>query len=353
MLWGGPMDTRAHHPSLTSTNPVHALWPMAGNTPLLEIFLSIDGAPRRVFAKWEAHNLTGSIKDRMAMHILACAYEKGAIEPGWEIVEATSGNTGISFCALGRALGHPVRVFMPDWMSAERVQLIESYGAQIVKVSAGQGGFVGSLELVEAYARDNERVFLPQQFSNPCNVEAHALATGPEIIDQLASVGLGATAFVAGVGTGGTVMGVGQALREDNPKVRIHPLEPKNSPVLSTGKKIGCHRIQGVSDEFIPAIVNLSILDQIISVDDGDAILMAQKLSRGLGLAVGISSGANMLGALKLVEELGEDAIVVTVLPDSNKKYLSTALLGVEPVLEGFLSPRIELKSFRAIPAAL
>jgi cysteine synthase A len=154
-------------------------------------------------------------------------------------------------------------------------------------------------------------------------------------------------AFVAGVGTGGTIMGVGRFLREKCPKIKIHPLEPSNSPTLTTGHKVGKHRIQGISDEFIPSIIDLESLDEVIAVDDGDSILMSQRFAGELGLGVGISSGANFLGAVKVQEELGPDAVVVTILPDDNKKYLSTDLLKDEPSKDGFLSPRIELKGFR------
>mgnify|MGYP001819948756 CR=1 FL=1 len=158
-----------------------------------------------------------------------------------------------------------------------------------------------------------------------------------------------ANAFVAGVGTGGTVMGVGRHLRRNGRIVRVHPLEPANSPTLSTGRKVGKHRIQGISDEFIPPIVDLASLDEVVAVDDGDSILMAQRLAAELGIGVGISSGANLLGALKIQEQMGDDAVVVTVFPDSNKKYLSTALLQEEPVKDGFLSPEVQLESFHAL----
>jgi cysteine synthase A len=283
----------------------------------------------------------------MALHILRQAYEEGRIRPGDTIVEATSGNTGISFSAIGRALGHPVKIFMPDWMSAERMALIASLGASIVPVSREQGGFLGSIRMSEEFAATNDRVFLPCQFSNAANVEAHMQTTGPEIYWQLRLHGIAPAAFVAGVGTGGTVMGVGRFLKARDPNVRVHPLEPAESPTLSTGYKVGHHRIQGISDDFIPAIVDLGALDPVVSASDGDAILVAQKLAQ-VGLAVGISSGANFVGALKLQNELGADAPVVTVFSDSNKKYLSTDLLRTEPVRDGYLSPEIEIRGFSA-----
>lgn len=309
----------------------------------------MHGREHVVYAKHEVRNFTGSIKDRMALHILTEAYRTETIRPGDVIVEATSGNTGIAMAAIGRVFEHPVRIYMPDWMSRERVLLIQSFGAEIVSVSKAQGGFLGSIELAETYAREHEGVFLPRQFDNDANVTAHYTTTGPELLAQLASIEREPTAFVAGVGTGGTVMGVGRLLRERVPSAKIHPLEPANSPTLRTGHKVGQHRIQGISDEFIPSIVRLGELDQIVDVWDGDAILMAQRLASEFGIGVGISSGANLLGALSVAAQQGEGAVVATVFPDSNKKYLSTALCGEEPLVEGYLSPSVELLGCRVI----
>jgi cysteine synthase A len=330
---------------------IEALAPLVGNTPLAAIDFSFRGTRRTIYAKLESMNLTGSVKDRMALHVLQRAYECGEVQPGGRIIEATSGNTGISFAALGRALGHPVTIFMPDWMSRERINLIQSMGASIELISQEDGGFLGSIERAEALGRGTRGSFLPRQFSNAFNAEAHELTTGPEIAAQLRSVTMyGPDAFVAGVGTGGTVMGVGRFLRGHRADARIHPLEPSNSPTLSTGRKVGRHRIQGISDEFVPAIVDLGFLDHVIAVDDGDAILMAQALAASLGLAVGISSGANFLGALIAQEELGADTVVATVFSDSNKKYLSTDLMRDERVKPGFLSPDVRLERYRILP---
>ena len=322
---------------------------MIGNTPLLALDIQYRGAHRVVFAKAENLNMTGSIKDRMALHIIRQAHARGALQPGGLIVEATSGNTGIAFAAIGRALGHPVAIYMPNWMSRERIDLIASLGAEIVLVTKEQGGFLGSIELAEARAARADGAFLPRQFSNDDNIAAHASTTGPEIWWQLCFHHLRPDAFVAGVGTGGTIMGVGRFLRQEQPTIKLHPVEPANSPTLSTGHKVGKHRIQGISDEFIPAIVDLEFLDQVMAVDDGDAILMAQKLASQLGLGVGISAGANVIAALKVQDEMGPDAVVVTVLPDDNKKYLSTDLLRDEPVGDGFISRETELLGYQAI----
>jgi len=316
---------------------------MVGNTPLLGIECRFRGKRRVIYAKSEQLNLTGSIKDRMALHILRSAYETGQISPGDTIVEATSGNTGISFAALGRALRHPVRIFMPDWMSHERKDLIRSYGAEITPVTKEQGGFLGSIRMAEEMSARKSHVFLPRQFTNEANVKAHETTTGPEIWMQLESVGRRPSAFAAGVGTGGTVMGVGRFLRSMDKGIKVHPVEPAESPTLTTGIKVGKHRIQGISDEFIPEILNLSELDEVIQVSDGDSILMAQKLASTLGIGVGISSGCNLLSALTVQENLGPDAVVVTVFPDDNKKYLSTDLLHSEPAREGYIAPEVEL----------
>lgn len=332
-----------NHSASAQTSQLAALARLIGNTPLLAIDYFFNGHNRRIFAKCEQMNLTGSIKDRMALHILRSAIAAGHLHPGDTIVEATSGNTGISFAALGSALGHPVKIFMPNWMSSERKQLISSYGAEIIHVSKEEGGFLGSIRLAEEFAATHPNVFLPRQFQNTANIEAHESTTGPEIHQQLTYAGLSAHAFVAGVGTGGTVMGVGRYLRSLNPKVRIHPVEPAESPTISTGHKVGHHRIQGISDEFIPPIVDLKALNPVIAISDGDSILMAQKLAARAGLGVGISSGCNFLAAVKLQDELGENSVITTIFADDNKKYLTTDLLRDEPIKTDHLTPHINI----------
>ena len=323
---------------------------LIGNTPLLSLRFTFRGSIRTLYAKAEYLNLTGSIKDRMALHIIQSAYCDGALRSGDTIIEATSGNTGISLAAVGRALGHPVVIYMPDWMSRERVQLIESYGATVVPVSHLEGGFLGSIQRTEDHAASEASIFLPRQFANAANPAAHCASTGPEILDQLATLGLTPHAFVAGVGTGGTIMGVGEHLRQHIPSIKIHPVEPKESPTLTTGYKVGKHRIQGISDEFIPSILKLDTLNEILTVSDGDSILMAQKLASTLGLGVGISSGCNFLAALMAQDQLGPEAVVTTIFCDDNKKYLSTNLFAEEPIREGYLTPEIELLDFKVIP---
>jgi cysteine synthase A len=328
---------------------INALWQMVGNTPMIEVNYRYRGAEAQsILVKCEHYNLTGSIKDRMALYILQKAYETGAIRPGDTIVEATSGNTGIAFAAIGKSLGHPVQIIMPDWLSQERRQIIRSLGAEIILVSKEQGGFVRCIQVAETMQHD-ERIFLPRQFKNVYNAEAHEKTTGREIGHTLLLEQIRPYAFIAGVGTGGTIMGAGKYLRTLYPDIRLHPLEPMESPTLSIGHKIGTHRIQGISDEFIPDILQLSSLDRIVQVSDGDAILMAQKLGKVLGLAAGISSGANFLGAIKVQQQSGSSKAVITLFPDSNKKYLSTDLMKEEPLKAGYLSPDIELLHYRPI----
>ena len=324
-----------------------AIRPMISNTPLLEIEYKYKGRRRVIFAKAEYYNLTGSLKDRVAYHILRNAYERNRIKPEDVIVEATSGNTGISFCALGRLLGHKVVIYMPDWMTQERINIMTSFGAQVITVSRDEGGFLGAIKKTEDIGRAGG-VFLPRQFSNEENTEAHYLTTGVEITEQLASIGRVADCVVAGVGTGGTIMGVGKRLKEANPNCKIYPLEPLNSPTLSTGYKIGMHRIYGISDEFIPPILKMDQTDDIVSVDDGDAIAMARMISETLGIGVGVSSGANFLGCVMAQDKLGEDSTVVTVFADDNKKYLSTDYAKDMTQLNGYISKDVELVGVRA-----
>lgn len=321
---------------------------MIGNSPLLYIKYKYKGEERKLYAKAEYFSLTGSIKDRMASHIINKSYETGILQKGQPIVEATSGNTGIAFSALGALLGHEVHIFMPDWMSKERKDMIQNYGAILHEVSKEEGGFIGSIKMADAYAKEING-FRPQQFSNHFNSNAHYETTAPEIISQLRKLGTTPEMFVAGVGTGGTVMGVGKRIKEEFENALVFPLEPSNSPTMTTGCKIGKHRIQGISDEFVPDIIDLDFLDEIIQVDDGDSVIMTQMLASKLGLGVGISSGANFLGSVIAQNKYGSDKTVVTIFSDDSKKYLSTDLLSKEPIKNHFLSKDIELISVDGI----
>lgn len=237
---------------------------------------------------------------------------------------------------------------MPDWMSRERINLMKSYGAEVRLVSKEEGGFLGSIRMCEEMA-ERGGAFLPGQFSNPDNIETHVLYTGAEIIDALKGIGRTPDAVVAGVGTGGTVMGIGRAIKAVNPSAKAYPLEPLNSPTLSTGYKTGSHRIQGISDEFIPEIVKLDELDDIVSVDDIDSIIMAKKISERLGLGIGISSGANFIGAIKMMEQNSFDMTMTTVFADDNKKYLSTDYSLDWESKDEYISTHVELTGYRYI----
>jgi len=322
---------------------------MIGNTPMLEISLKYRGQDRKVYAKAEYYNYSGSIKDRIAYYIMKEAYECCLVSEGDMVAEATSGNTGIAFSAVCAYLGNPVTIFMPDWMSKERVSLITSLGATVRLVSKEEGGFTGSIALADEMK--NAGAFLPHQFSNEDNVKAHYKTTGKEILEQLEKLGRKPDGIVAGVGTGGTLMGIKNAVKEVYPDCKAFPLDPANSPTMSSGgKQVGPHKIAGIGDEFIPDIVKLNELDDIVMVDDADAINMARKIARDLGMGVGISSGANLLGAIKAQDILGsKDAVVVTVFADDNKKYLSTELMQEQEIKPDHMAEDVELLGFKAI----
>lgn len=331
----------------TASEKLDDISALISNTPLIRIDFLYKGEKRVLYAKAEYYNLTGSIKDRAALYMLKKAYEKDEIKPGDIIAEATSGNTGISFAAIGACLGHKVKIFMPDRMSRERIALMESFGAGVTLVSKEEGGFLDCIDRAEKLCEQGG-VYLPRQFSNPDNTAAHFNDTGNEIVRQLSALGLRADGVAAGIGTGGTIMGLTKRLKQANPNLKAFPIEPASSPTLSTGYKVGSHRIEGILDEFIPDLVDLTQLDDIIAVDDGDAIITARMLSEKLGIGVGISSGANFIGALAAQQKLGKDSVIVTVFPDDNKKYLSTDYSKPQEVREGYYSNNIELVSMTA-----
>jgi len=285
---------------------------LIGNTPLLAIDFAFKGTERTIFAKCEQMNLTGSIKDRMVYHILKTAYASGQIHAGDTIVEVSSGNTGISCAAIGAAMGHPVVIFMPDWMSAERVQLIASYGAQVVTVSREQGGFMACLRMSEEYAATHPNVFLPRQFENPLNATDHEHTTGQEILKALPG---SVDAFVAGYGTGGTLAGVGRAVKERDPLAMVIAMEPAEAALLC-GEMPCCHSIEGVTGGFIPPLLRSAPLDDEIKVRSADALAMTRRLHRDFGLLVGTSSGANVFAALAVASKLGPNLTVVTIFCD-------------------------------------
>lgn len=306
---------------------------LIGNTPMIKIRYRYQNQENYVYAKLEYYNYSGSIKDRIAYYILTKSKELGYLKDGQAIVEATSGNTGISFAALGALMHYPIHIFMPDWVSLERIKIMELYGAHVYLVSKEEGGFKEAIRRSEEYAKKING-FLPKQFENTLNIETHYNSTGKEILRDLPEV----DTFVSGIGTGGTLMGVAKCLKEHKNNVRIVALEPSKMPILSRGKIIGNHKIEGIGDDFIPEIVDRKLIDEVILIDDEDAINMSRLLARKLGLGVGISSGANFLASV-----LSGGKCVATVFADDLKKYLSTDLAKDIDDNPNFISNQIEL----------
>jgi len=289
-----------------------------GNTPLIRLAAASEETGCDIFAKAEFLNPGGSIKDRIARHIVLEAEQRGDLRPGSTIMEVTSGNTGISLSMVGAMRGYKVVIIMPRTVSIERRHMVESFGAEL-ELLTQINDMQDAVRKAEEIAAGRHDIFLPRQFANPDNIEAHRLSTGPEILRQL---GTDLHAFVMGVGTGGTVMGVGRALREAGSPARVVAVEPDESAVMS-GDARGCHGIQGLADGFIPDLVNLDEIDQVIRIKTADAIAMAHRLSREEGLLVGISSGANTLAAKQIATEIGPGKTIVTVLCDRGERYLS------------------------------
>ena len=314
-----------------------------GNTPLIKIKYKYNGKENYIYTKLESYNLTGSIKDRVAYYIIKQAYAEGTLKKGMTIVEATSGNTGISLAAMGALFGNPVHIFMPNWVSKERISLMQMYNATVTLITKEQGGFKKAILEAEKYAKQNN-AFLSNQFENENNVLAHYETTEREIIEDLNG---NISGFVSGIGTGGTLMGVAKRLKEANEYVKIYALEPDKMPLLSQNKIIANHKIEGIGDDFIPEIVNKKMIDKIILINDDDAVNMAKKLASNLGLGVGISSGANMLASVLVKEE--NDGNIVTVFPDDNKKYISTDLSRPIDNNEKFISNQIGILDYQFV----
>lgn len=312
---------------------------LIGNTPLVKIKYNYNGKVNSIYTKLEFYNFTGSIKDRVIDYILKENIKNGKLKKGMTLVEATSGNTGIALAAIGAKYGFKVRIYMPDFVSEERQKIIKLYGAEIKLISREEGGFKKAIELVKEEVENG--AFSPNQFSNEQNIMAHYLTTGKEITDKIK-----VDAFVSGIGTGGTLMGIAKRIKEQNPQALIYGLEPENMTLIKENK-VGTHKIEGIGDEFIPEIVDTNILTDVILVNDDDAINMSKKLSRELGLGVGISSGANFLVAIQIQENLNKN--VVTVFPDDLKKYLSTDLAKDNKIEENCISNSIKLIDFEEI----
>lgn len=314
-----------------------------GNTPMIKINYKFNRKEKSLFTKLEYYNLTGSIKDRVAFYIINKAKDRGILKDNMPIIEATSGNTGIAIAALGRKYNHDVYIFMPDWASKERIQLMKGYGAKVYLISKEEGGFIKCVDESKRMAKEKNG-FLANQFANNDNYLAHFETTGEEILKQMPCEING---FVSGIGTGGTLMGVGDKLKEKYPNMQVTAIEPDKMPMLSGGEIKGQHKIEGIGDDFIPDLVNMNKIDKIIQIDDNDAINMSRKISKDLGIGVGISSGANLIGSVLLADEIKGN--IVTVFPDDNKKYLSTDLSKDIDLNKDFISNKIELINYEII----
>ena len=310
---------------------------LIGNTPMIKIDYKFKDRLGSVYAKLEYYNYTGSIKDRLAFYIIKKAKDNGLLKEGQPIVEATSGNTGISLAAVGAFYGHPVHIFMPEWASKERVEIMKLYGAKVYLVSKDVG-FKGAIAQSKELAKKIGG-FLTEQFDNELNVRMHYEWTAQEIKKQLSDV----DAFVSGVGTGGTLIGNALGLKEKFKNIKIIAMEPEKMPLLSNGKIIGNHKIEGIGDDFIPGLYDKNLIDQIILINDDDAINMTKMLAEKLGLGVGISSGANFLASV-----LSGYGKVATIFADDFKKYLSTDLVKTF-AQEKFISNEVELLGMEII----
>lgn len=310
---------------------------LIGNTPLIKINFKYKNIKRFVYVKLEYFNITGSIKDRLALYIIEQAKRKGDLKERQPIIEATSGNTGISFAAIGAYLKHLVHIFMPSWASKERIEIMKLYGAKVYLVSKEEGGFKECIKRADNFAKEING-YRPDQFNNYDNVLAHYKTTAEEIIDKINPNGV-----VSGIGTGGTLIGVGKKLKEINKNTKVIAIEPSDLPILSKGVSEGSHKIEGIGDDFIPSIVEKDLIDEVILIDDNDAINMSRKLTKELGIGVGISSGANFLGAA-----LSNKNGLVTFFVDDLKKYLSTDLVK-EKKKQDLISDKIELINYEIL----
>lgn len=312
---------------------------LIGNTPMIKIKIKYNNEIKNIYTKLEYYNYTGSIKDRLAKYIIEESIKDGSLKDNMPIVEATSGNTGISFSALGALYNHEVHIFMPEWASIERVNIMKLYGAKVYLISAASGGFKRAIEEADKLAKKING-FRPNQFSNKKNIEVHYKETGREIVQNLDNI----DAFVSGIGTGGTLIGIGKRIKETFPNSKIIALEPDKMPLLSTGKIIDNHKIEGIGDDFIPDIVAKKIIDEIITINDLDAINMSRILAKKLGLGVGISSGANFIASA-----LTKGKDIVTIFPDDFKKYLSTDLTKEIDKDERLISNQIEILEIKKV----
>jgi len=297
---------------------------LIGDTPLVRLNRVVPEDSAEVYVKLEYQNPGASVKDRIAISMVEAAEREGRLKPGDTIIEPTSGNTGIGLAMVAAAKGYRAILVMPETMSVERRNLLRAYGAELV-LTPGSEGMKGAVKKAEEIVAENPHYFMPQQFKNPANVQIHRETTGPEIVEAINSHDGKLDAFVAGVGTGGTITGAGEVLRKHFPHIKIFAVEPAASPLLSGGKP-GPHKIQGIGANFIPDILNTSIYDEVITVENEEAFETSRRVAREEGILGGISTGAAIFAALKVAKRLGKGKRVVTVAPSNGERYLSTPL---------------------------
>lgn len=307
---------------------VQSVTELIGDTPLVRLNRLVPEGSAEIYVKLEYQNPGASVKDRIAISMIEVAEEQGLIKPGDTIVEPTSGNTGIGLALVAAAKGYNAILVMPETMSIERRNLLRAYGANLV-LTPGSEGMNGAVRKAEELVAENPGYFMPQQFKNQANVKVHRETTGPEIVEAINSLDGKLDAFVAGIGTGGTITGAGEVLKEAFPGIKIYAVEPAASPLLSGGNP-GPHKIQGIGANFVPDILNREIYDQVITIENEDAFEYARRAAKEEGILCGISSGAAISAALKVAKELGAGKRVIAVVPSNGERYLSTPLFNFE-----------------------